>query len=128
MKKTVSLALCIVCALMFSAYDWGKKPKAKKQAPVNTEIAWPATPAEEVVPAKVVPAKVVPAKVVSKPKKIKTAQVSNSADDKAMAISTLAKIVGSGTPDERKARVESLKRVSQALAQNQAQDQAKNAG
>jgi len=123
MKKTVSLALCIVCALMFSAYDWGKKPKAKKQTPVNTEIAWPATPTEEVVPAKVVPSK-----VVSKPKKNMTAKSSNSADDKAMAISTLAKIVGSGTPDERKARVESLKRVSQALAKNQAQDQAKNAG
>jgi len=116
MKKTVSLVLCIVCVLTFSAYDWGGKSKSKKEATANAGTTWQTSSAEEVAPSK----------TVSKTKNSKSTQVSNSASDKAAAISTLAKIVGSGTPAERQARIESLKRVSQALAKSQAQNQEKN--
>ena len=119
MKKTLSLALCIVCALTFSAYDWGKKSKTQKATATNTENTWQTSSAEQSVPT--------PTKAVSKKKKSSAPdQAPSSASDKAMAISTLAKIVGTGTPEERQARIESLKRVSQALAQSQAQNQAKN--
>ncbi len=132
MKKTISLVLCIVCVLVFSAFDWGwgKKAKSQKEATANAGTTWQTPPAEKVVPTKVVSKTKsnLPTQAVSKTKSSSPAQVSNSAsvNDKATAISTLAKIVGSGTPDERKARIESLKRVSQALAQSQAQNQTKN--
>ena len=103
---------------MFSAYDWGKKSKSQEETPSNAGTTWKASPAKNTA-SKNVTSK----KAVSTSEDTASAQVSSPANDKAMAISTLAKIVGSGTPEERKARMDSLKRVSQALAQNQAQNQ-----
>ena len=170
MKKVIGLSLCIICAFTFSAYDWGKKSKAKPvSAPVtqaapqknawdtwdNTNAAQQAVPsatnsavqtktmntyetAEKTVAPVVEPVvkrKIAKNKVTSLPAKEATPAVSvpvaaspvgvsattTPASDKAVAIVTLAKIVGSGTPEERKARIESLKRLSQALAKSQGQ-------
>jgi hypothetical protein len=115
MKKTVSMALCIVCVLTFSAFDWGKKSKSQQETTTTSGSTWQTAPVE----------KAASGKSDSKVKSKAPDQVPSSASDKAAAISTLAKIVGSGTPEERQARIESLKRVSQALAQSQAQNQPK---
>jgi len=123
MKKTLSLALCVVCVLMFSAYDWGKKSKSQEETPSNTGTTLKASPAKSTTSKNATSKNATSKKAVSTAKDTASAQVSSPASDKALAISTLAKIVGSGTPEERKARMDSLKRVSQALAQSQAQNQ-----
>ncbi len=151
MKKVTGLFLCVVCVFTFSAYDWGRKPKAKKDtqgtqqtSDVTQTASIPATApvvfqkksektykeVETTTPAmtkKVAQEKVsekketTPSVEKAMPPAASVAETPVSANDKAVAIVTLAKIVGSGTPEERKARIESLKRLSQALAKSQGQ-------
>ena len=64
-----------------------------------------------------------PAVTKALPAKTAVTAPAPAANDKAVAIVTLAKIVGSGTPAERKARIESLKRLSEALARSQGAQQ-----
>ncbi len=116
MKKIFSLVLCLVCAFTFSAFDWGWGSKSKEEPKSQTQSTWQ-TPSGQTVTTSSKAASNVTAKS-NMPE-----QASSAATDKAAAISTLAKIVGTGTPQERQARIESLKRVSQALAQSQAQAQ-----
>jgi hypothetical protein len=121
MKKIFSLALCLVGAFTFSAFDWGWGSKSKEEPKSQTQSTWQ-TPSGQTVTTS---SKATANKAASKTnaKGGPSDQVPSAASDKAAAISTLAKIVGTGTPAERQARIESLKRVSQALAQSQAQAQ-----
>jgi len=103
MKKMIGVALCCFCAVTFSAYDWGKKPKTQKtrSAPVAT--------VQQAVP---------------KTYNSADQQVPQATADKVAAISALAKITQAETPEERQAMIESLVRISQALSKAQAQNPA----
>lgn len=149
MKKVIGLSLCIVCVLTLSAFDWGRKsqPKTDPQSTQNTDaiqpVSAPVTPSfsdknvsgdstysamQPTVPPATASSKgQKKSKKTSKssqqkvtpPANVEAVPAAAPASDKAIAIVTLAKIVGSGTPEERKARIESLKRLSQALAKSQ---------
>lgn len=138
------LSLCIICGVVFSAYDWGRKSDKDSQTTYGTteaqsasaaaqKDAWDSYDETEEAMSSTVDSKVeekMPEVYKETSKKVSenmktvspaTPAVSPSGD-KAVAIVTLAKIVGTGTPEERKARIESLKRLSQALAKSQGQN------
>lgn len=152
MKKVAGLFLCVVCFFVFSAYDWGRKSKTQvpvqgtEQTSAVAEAASTAVApgvygenvretyeeVEETIAA--IPKTVAqkrasqmketsPAVTKALPAKTAVTAPAPAANDKAVAIVTLAKIVGSGTPAERKARIESLKRLSEALARSQGAQQ-----
>ncbi len=149
MKKMTGALLCVVCLVVFSGYDWGRKPKSQTPSAEPEQVSTMTQAGESALSSPVANQGVqkaygeVEETLGSLPRPVvqdrtkgrnsayavrKTASVppvatapAASANDKAVAIVTLAKIVGTGTPEERKARIESLKRLSQALARSQAQ-------
>lgn len=144
MRKLISIGLCVLCIFTFAAFDWGGWGKPKASAPAQTEEATEeeviseepemGTAAEmpeesgslqeesETIPE--VPQKFSPIPASSAPTASPTpanaaGTVRLPSAEQITAMSAAMRILGDGTPEEKQARLESLKRLAEALSAKQ---------
>lgn len=101
MKKAIAV---LVCGLFLMGFSWGQSeeksaPEVKKQSYGYTQQAMK--------------------KEAAKPARKNVAEPAAAGVPDAKAISAAAKFMSEGTPEEKQARLESLRRLSSALNQSQ---------
>ena len=105
------LAAIFICFLIFSGFDWGWG--SKKEAS-EEKISPKAAYVKKEVPAN---KKEMSSKRTVQP--VKNAGTTAGGSINPEAIATATRVLGSGTPEERQARMESLKRLGEALRKKQ---------
>lgn len=100
MKQVVAIFLCF---LMFSAFDWGRgeKPAEEKTSKKVTRTYNQETSHKKVDPA------------------AKSAGTVTKGSMNPEAVATAVRVLGSGTPEEQQARMDSLKRLGDSLRKKQ---------
>ncbi|HOW59989.1 MAG TPA: hypothetical protein PLO78_09735 [Candidatus Omnitrophota bacterium] len=92
MKKILAGCLCLVCVLVFAGFDWGFR-KSENTATTKNESSSMQTSSTN-----------------------SPSNVAGPTTVNATAIATAAKVVGSGTPEEQRMRMDALMRVAKIMA------------
>lgn len=106
------IAAVLLCFLMFSAFDWTNKKKVSAANSSRTTYPAYSTYKKEVSPE----SSYQPSKAVKQSSKMANQNVGAIGTLDVEAINAATRLLGTGTPEERQARLESLKKLSEVLS------------